>query len=314
MPPGIYAPTVSTPSAKLKTLKGGAYPTAGMGGVAPAGGSYGAPPVPPAAPTPNNPTTMNTYGGQTQQTDQMGRVITTRPGTTGLARDANGNVNFNSQTSVGFTQIEDPDQQRRARDLADEQTRVSMYQPKPGTGGSPGASPGPGIDINEVPGWLDKFKPDAVPREPGLTTLPREVGKGPEDRTAAESAAFSRAAERIANIGKGNLNGLRNQMTRRGITGSGIEAAGVRDVQNNTAGQLGEVVRDQAIEGLHRQEAIDDRDLAAGISQRGQDLGIQSTNYTGGIAQRGQDVSQADWKLNALPSILALLRLKSGGS
>lgn len=317
MPPGIYAPAAGTPAAKLKTMKGTVMPGAAPAGKPAAGGigipggvptspAFGGQPAPTSAVRPN-PTLTTTYGGASQQTDQMGRVITSGPFQPAPFGQSGG-------FGGGIT-IEDPDQIRRARDLADYQTRADIdartYGPRTA---APPAAPGPGVNLDELPGLLDKFKPDAVPREAPMPGLPREKGEGPEDRRAAESAAFARAAERIAGIGRGNLRALRSQMTRRGISGSGIEKSLVAENTNNTAGMLGEVVRDQAIEGLRREQDVNDRDLAAGISQRGQDLGIQSTNYTGGISQRGQDVSQADWKLNALPSILALLRLKSGAA
>jgi hypothetical protein len=287
MATGIYAAAASSPSSKLKTMKG---PIAGVAGTAGAGGIAGNMPGAPA-PTGGH----DVYAGNTAYN------------TGGMGVDAGGSLTV---VGKGLTPKSSVPQPTPAQPVDD---GGYTYSPRVTP---PAAAPPstPGIDINEIPGWLDKFKPDAVPREQPIGLMPREVGKGPEDRRAAESAAFARAGERIARIGKGNMTGLRNQMTRRGISGSGIEAEGIKDVQNNTAGQLGEVVRDQAIEGLRREQAIDDRDLAAGISQRGQDLGIQGTNYTGGIAQRGQDINQNDWKMQALPSILALLRMKSGAA
>lgn len=301
MPPGTYAPSLGTASASLKKMKG----TGTAAGI-PAKTPIGAPMAAPASTVPRNPTAMSTAGGSTQQTDQMGRVITSTAG----GVDLMGRPMAGAPASMT---IEDPDLIRRSRDLADEQTRLATPGAAP-RAGSPGPSPTPGIDPSEIPGLLDQFKPETVPREPGFTAPPRITGERPEDRRAAESAQFARAADRIAAVGRGNLAGLRNQMTRRGISGSDIEAENVRSVQNNTAGQLGEVIRDQAIESLDREQDINDRDYAGGISQRGQDIGVLGTNYSGGVSQRGQDLSQADWKLQALPSILALLRMKSGAA
>lgn len=276
MPPGTFAPALGSPSAKLKTMKG---PSAGFGTIG-TGTGY----TPGARGLPMNPAGgAGMYGHDDGQTGAVSAYQPPwDPASMGPAAAAN----------------------TPAPDYGVDIPRYSAPRTP--------AGPGPGIDTGEIPSLLDQFKPDAVAREPGLVAPPREHGAGPEDRTAAESAAFARAAERIGAVGRGNLAGLRNQMTRRGISGSGLEAKGVADVQNNTAGQLGEVIRDQAIEGLNRDEAIDDRDFAAGVAQRGQDIGVGSTNYSGGISQRGQDIGQADWKLNALPSILALLRAKTG--
>lgn len=278
MPPGTFAPAAATPSTRLKTMKGpgaGFSVGAGLPGYTP--GGRGAP--------------MNPAGGSGYYGSDDGKT---------------GSVSYYTPPWQQTTPTPG------AAPTPEYGVDVARYSaPRPA---APSPDPGPGIDTNGIPSLLDQFKPDAVPREPGLVAPPREHGAGPEDRTAAESAAFSRAAERIAAVGRGNLAGLRNQMTRRGISGSGIEGKGITDVQNSTAGQLGEVIRDQAIEGLHRTEAIDDRDFAAGIAQRGQDIGVGSTNFGGNITQRGQDVAQSDWKMNALPSILALLRMRSQGT
>lgn len=277
MPPGTFAPALGSPSAKLKTMKG---PTAGFG-------------------------TIGTGAGYT-------------PGARGLPMNPAGGAGMyghddgKTGTVSAYQPPWDPASMAPGVPASSPATDYGIDIPRYSAPRLAAPGPGPGVDTNEIPSLLDQFKPAAVPREPGLTGPPREHGAGPEDRRAAESAAFARAAERIGAVGRGNLAGLRNQMTRRGISGSGIEAKGITDVKNNTAGQLGEVIRDQAIEGLNREEAIDDRDFAAGVAQRGQDIGVGSTNFSGGISQRGQDLGQADWKLNALPSILALLRAKTG--
>lgn len=305
MPPGIYAP--STPAASLKAQRPMLRTQSAVGGAAPAGGfgspsslTYGAggsgtPPQPPGGGHYVAPAGQNVLGGMTYDSN------------TGMVGSA----------GIGITPQVDLDQQRRDRDKQDYADRLaidSRYDGPPAGGGGRAPGPGPGSTptppIGEIP-W-NEFEPKQVQREPGLTTMPREVGKGPEDRTAADSAIFSRAAERIGRIGAGNLRSLKSQMTNRGISGTGIQAQGITAAKNNTAGQLGDVVRDQAIEGLRREQDVDDRDLSAGIAQRGQDLGIASTNYSGGISQRGQDLQQADWKLQALPSILALMRARQG--
>lgn len=279
---GFTAPTIGSASSRLRNMKGPAA-------LAPKSAGFALQP-------PGMPITTTTG---TQKLDPYKRLITTGPG--GMQPGMGADGMFSSgHSGFGPTTVEIPPPWMGGPDPS------NMMGRNP----APRAAAPPAGNMGDVP--LSQFKPDAVPREPPMTAPPREVGKGPEDRAAAESAAFARAAERIANIGKGNLTGLRNQMTRRGISSSGMEAKGIADVQNNTAGQLGEVVRDQAIEGLRREQQIDDRDLASNVQQRGQDIGVNSTNYGGGITQRGQDMQQADWKMRALPSVLALMRMKSG--
>lgn len=109
--------------------------------------------------------------------------------------------------------------------------------------------------------------------ETAAGTLPSRVaGVSPADRRAAEDAAFARAKERVGATTQGLLRSIQNTMARRGIQGSGIEGELTERALTGGAGQLGEVARDQAIEGLRRAQAIEDRDYAGGIAQRGQEI------------------------------------------
>lgn len=152
-----------------------------------------------------------------------------------------------------------------------------------GGDGAGGASPTPtSYGVGDVMGLLARFKPQDVQRE---------VGASPEDERGAQSAAYGSAADRIRNIGRGGASALKTLLTRRGVSGdSGVAAKAMTLQQNNVQGQLGDVVRQQATESLARSQAVNDRDLAANVGQR------------------GQDMSQSDWMLSALPNVLALLR------
>lgn len=150
-----------------------------------------------------------------------------------------------------------------------------------GGGGAPGDSSLSPFSISEITNLLDRFKPQQ---------LPREYGAGPEDERAAQSAAFGRAADRIGKLGQGKVRSLKNYYSQRGLLGSPLEARGVAQSKNATAGQLGDVINEQAIQQLQRTQNVNDRNLASNVQQRGQDL------------------SQADWQTRALPSIISLLR------
>jgi hypothetical protein len=109
------------------------------------------------------------------------------------------------------------------------------------------------------------------------------------DRAAMESAQFGRAKDRIGQIGASALSSLKDRSTAGGRSNSGLEARDRREIVSGTQGQLGEVVRDQAIDALGRADQIDDRNLATGVAQRSQDIGMRGSDYAGNIQQRGQD-------------------------
>jgi hypothetical protein len=101
---------------------------------------------------------------------------------------------------------------------------------------------------------------------------PRELKPPKADRTAAEAAAYGRAKDQIGLNAAAGLKAMQGLMASRGISGSGIEAALSQGIVGDALGGLGEVSRDQAIQGLQRDYAVEDRNLAADVTQRGQDV------------------------------------------
>ena len=59
----------------------------------------------------------------------------------------------------------------------------------------------------------------------------------------------------------------------RNLAGSSIEGKGIATVASGTNAQLGDVVRDQAIEQVNRARQVADRDFGGAIATRGQDIG-----------------------------------------
>jgi len=135
--------------------------------------------------------------------------------------------------------------------------------------------------------------PVGMGREPGLEKVGREAMSTMNDRTAAESAAFGRAKDRTAKLGKSAIDAMKDRMSSMGMAGSTNESQGVRDIIQGTQGQLGEVIRQQAEDRLDRADQLDDRNLSAGIQQRSQDIGQNATEFGGNIQQRGQDFQGA---------------------
>lgn len=129
----------------------------------------------------------------------------------------------------------------------------------------------------------------ALPREVPGAAPGREVPSTMADRVPAEAAAFGRAKDRIGDLGGGAMMALKDRSTAGGRSGSGLEAKDRRGIVRETQSQLGEVVRDQAIDSLDRADQIDDRNLATGVAQRGQDLGTRAGDQASNVQQRGQD-------------------------
>lgn len=152
-----------------------------------------------------------------------------------------------------------------------------------GAGGGGGASPPPADPtwgIADLQNLLRTFAPPDVPRiEP----------PAPEDERAAQSAAYGRAADRIRSIGRGSEKRMLSDLTRRGVSGTGLETKARTAANRGTQADLGQVVRDQAIQSLDRTQAVNDRNLNALIAQRGQDLG------------------RSNWQLESLSTLMGAL-------
>lgn len=104
----------------------------------------------------------------------------------------------------------------------------------------------------------------------GFGTIP---GVELPDQTAATDARFATAKDKVGKIGRASIDALRGELGATGGLGGGAEAQGVRDVVQSSAGELGQVSRD---------EAGKQADLSADFAK---------TRYGGAITQRGQDVN-----------------------
>lgn len=144
-----------------------------------------------------------------------------------------------------------------------------------------------------------------LPTPPRAAVLPpRIVAPVRADNSAAEAASFARAKDRIGMTGQGAMKSLQSLMSRRGLAGSGIEGREMGDLVSGVRGQLGDVVRDQTIEGLRRDNAVEDRNYAGELGQRATDVGFETNT-------RGQDIQAAQGRASLMPSLLSLI-LRSG--
>lgn len=95
------------------------------------------------------------------------------------------------------------------------------------------------------------------------------------DLSAAQNAAFARAKDREGQMAQGALTGLRSSLGGRGLLGSGAEQRGTANIANRGLANLGEVNREQAIQGASA------------------NVDAAKLGYQGAITQRGQDIGQA---------------------
>jgi len=183
----------------------------------------------------------------------------------------------------------------------------SLWAPMPAAGGGSGApraaAPGPGdggggtLDLD----WRSLL-PDPVPREPlpARVTPPKEA-----DRTGADNATLAKAKQRVGQTTSGALKALQRNMQSRNISGSGLESAASSRIIRGGAGDIGSVVNNLAIDDLHRQDAVNDRNYAGDLGQRSGDMNF-------GVTQRGQDVNFALSRANMIPALISLA-LRNGG-
>jgi hypothetical protein len=163
-----------------------------------------------------------------------------------------------------------------------------------GRGGG-GDGGGPDFDFNGALRGLmgDIGNPPPAYREPSIA-----MPEAP-DSSAATAAEFGRLKDRVGQVGRASMDSLSNEMSARGLSGSGMEAGAMTDITKSTAGALGEGAREQAISNLARRDAYDQWTTGAQIGQRGQDVGWNTTT-------RGQDIGLLETRLGMIPSLLAL--------
>lgn len=251
-------------------------------------------PPAPAAPPPSDPqTTPNPAGFTTRPGGSLGTGPTTPVGGGGGYSQTPGSAPIPGVTPTGVTWGVDPT------------GKATPYTPQsdPWGGGTRWGAGDP-TDLHQL--GQDRFlsllralKGEGLgggvgmPREPGLTMAPRETPSTMADRAPAEAAAFGRAKDRTAKVGGSAIDSLKDKMSSMGMGGSTNEANGVRDITQTMQGELGEVIRQQTEDSLDRTDQVDDRNLATGVQQRGQDINQNATQRGGNIQERGQDFQGA---------------------
>lgn len=107
---------------------------------------------------------------------------------------------------------------------------------------------------------------------PGVNESPFVAPSVDEGEEAASQAAYTQARERAGSAGTSAVRALRELMAGQGLTGSTVESAGLGNIIGDTRGTVGEVARQQAMQRSQRAGQRADRDIAAGLTRRGQDV------------------------------------------
>ena len=140
---------------------------------------------------------------------------------------------------------------------------------------------------------------------------PRPINlPGPLDEGPAQRAAFGRAAERTADVTQGALRGLDQALGASGFgeaPGGGAELAVRGGIIGEGARNLSNVTREQALESLRRGQDVNDRNVGARLTERGQ-TGTFLTNVRGqDTVARGQDIAGQTARSAQVPALAQLL-------
>lgn len=113
-------------------------------------------------------------------------------------------------------------------------------------------------------------------------------GVSPQQSQAAVEAEFARAKDKSGQIAKSAITGLNDSMAGRGMLGSGIHGDEMARIMSGQAGQLDDLNREQAIQGLQYQTHANDMQYQGDITQRAQNMGLTQSLLgllrSGGVA------------------------------
>lgn len=135
-----------------------------------------------------------------------------------------------------------------------------------GAGAGAAGGTGPRQSIDMLLADYNKISPE----------VPRAAAPSRADRTAANDAAYGAAKAKIGLQNRASLNSLRNVMSERNISGSGIEGAGIASVVAGGNHNLSDAVLQQTGADLSREQNVEDRNYTGDVQQRGQDLSAQA--------------------------------------
>lgn len=128
-----------------------------------------------------------------------------------------------------------------------------------------------------VPGAVGSAGGGALTSATAMATDPADV--------AVENAAWARAKDKIGQVGEASKRDVAEQMSSRGLIGSGMEAQAMGQQATGTQGELANAATTQAMETLKRRYQVADRDASLASTKRGQDIGLVQT-LSGGLTPK----------------------------
>lgn len=135
--------------------------------------------------------------------------------------------------------------------------------------------------------------------------MPSTATIAPVDFTAANSAAFATAKDQAAKTADASMTGLTAALQARGMGGAGYEAGEIGKTLSREANTIGEAGRAEAMHEADLKAEASKANLAAEVTQRGQDIGARESKasrdlaareaaYGGRITERGQDIGAGE--------------------
>ena len=159
--------------------------------------------------------------------------------------------------------------------------------------GNPGTQPiATGQDLvgGSIQSILDQLKTTVPPREAAPATEERVPGPNVAPYKG-QTLAFSRAKDASSRIHGKALSALKDQMTSRGISGSRLEGGLTADMLSDAASYQSGADLAQALASDERGWDAEKLRYSGDLSQRGQDLGVNTSTTGFGVNQRGQDIN-----------------------
>lgn len=247
----------------------------------------------------------------------------------GGTADASGNIVGAQTTRAGWYPVEKP---RTQQDQINEEMQLAQLRrmnlendmltqgfgvpttgTRSGSSSSSSSATGTAPSVTALKHAIETLQPGDEPKVPGPNVPGTQVAAPkPADNAAAVAAAYARAKDTIASEGAAAGKALEGAMTARGISGTGLEAKGRKDITRASLRQLGEVARQQAMSDVQREDEFAKLGYTGGIQQRGQDIQALLARYASDITQRGQNINAQYNPLGYIGPLTALSM--AGGS
>lgn len=168
-----------------------------------------------------------------------------------------------------------------------------------GSGGSPAGGGGGAMDTAAVEALLAKYAPSPAAIAPPPPP-PQIAAPVAPTRAANTAKAFANAKNISGRQGQAAIRALRDTMTRRGMSDSGLEASGEADILGNVANFNSDAAFRSDLADDERTWEAAQLGFQGALGQRNADMGYLQGGYQGQLQQRGQDLDRTSLILNLL--------------